>query len=796
MLQAIARSTRKLTRIERVDDTLVMFSEYGILKIAPINESIIRVLFTRKDYFNMDVGMGIIHDHSYPDWCYEETDSFIFLKTTAITLEIAKESSSIRYFSRNNELLLAERNQEGRILEEFDSYKIVPDESIKVEKVETPDGIKQVITEAKKVFDKKLYHTRLFLEWQDDEALFGLGQAEEGVLNLRGTTQYLHQANMKIAVPFLLSTKNYGILMATGSPGIFNDTAYGSYLYTEASEQMDYYFIIGGCFDEIIKGYRLLSGKAVMLPKWAFGYLQSQERYETAEELINTVKEYRRRSIGLDCIILDWQSWKGNLWGQKTFDEERFPGPEQMMERIHELNARLMVSIWPNMSIDCDNYREFYEKRLLLPMSDIYDAFREESRQLYWEQVNNGLFSKGIDAWWCDSSEPVTPEWSHLEKPEPSTMYNEYLKDCGSYIPIEKCNTYGLVHAQGIYEGQRSICDAKRVVNLTRSGYTGQQKYGTILWSGDTCAGWDRLKKQIIAGLSFCASGLPYWTMDIGGFFVKKGAPWFWSGEYEAGNDDLGYRELYTRWFQLGAFLPIFRAHGTDVRREVWAFGKPGEMFYDALVSAIELRYKLMPYIYSLAGNVWREDGTIMRMLAFDFPYDKNAINIIDQYMFGTSIMVCPVTEPMYYCVRSKPIECVEYSRQVYLPSGTRWYDFWTNQMYEGGTIINASADISKIPLFVREGSIIPMTEAMNFVNEKPDANIELRIYPGRDCEFLLYEDCGDGYMYEMGEYSLTRIKWQDENGKVTYDMVHSSESKKNNTNRLFEYIVQAPENT
>ena len=359
-----------------------------------------------------------------------------------------------------------------------------------------------------------------------------------------------------------------------------------------------------------------------------------------------------------------------------------------------------------------------------------------------------------------------------MEKPEPSSLYRDYVRDSSNHMPVEKCNAYGLAHAQGIYEGQRSVCEDKRVVNLTRSGYIGSQRYGTILWSGDTYASWDTLKKQIVAGLNFCASGLPYWTLDIGAFFVKQGKPWFWSGAYANGADDMGYRELYTRWFQYGAFLPVFRAHGTDVRREVWAFGEPGEMFYDALVSAIDLRYRLMPYIYALAGSCWHEDDTMMRMLAFDFPHDTHAVTIKDQYMFGKNIMVCPVTKPMYYEVNSEPLECVEYTRQVYLPSGTKWYDFWTNQIYDGGTIIRAAADISKIPLFVREGSIIPMMES-------GESEPTLRIYPGKDSEFMFYEDNGDGYDYEEGGYSVTGIRWDDAAKAVSYHTVHSPKEGK-----------------
>ncbi|HWT27697.1 MAG TPA: TIM-barrel domain-containing protein [Mobilitalea sp.] len=637
---------------------------------------------------------------------------------------------------------------------------------MKIERIVTPDGVKEVVKDAAKVFDRKLYKTRLHLEWQEEEALYGLGQQEEGYLNLRGTTVLLHQANMKIAIPMLVSSLGYGILVDTYSPMIFNDNNYGSYLYTEADYEMDFYFIYGSDMDGVIRGYRYLTGKAVMLPKWAYGYVQSQERYETAQELIEVVKEHRKRNIGLDCIVLDWCSWEGNLWGQKTFDQTRFLDPNAMMKELHEQHANLMVSIWPNMSEDCDNYKEFLDKKLLLQASNIYNPFDEEGRKLYWKQANEGLFSHGIDAWWCDSSEPFTPEWNHMGKPEPITMYHEFYDTCSRYIPAQFTNSYGLYHARTMYEGQRKLTSEKRVVNLTRNGYTGQQRYGTILWSGDISADWKTLKRQIAAGLNFCASGLPYWTLDIGAFFVKKGVQWFWNGEYEKGNDDPGYKELFTRWYQFGCFLPMFRGHGTDFRRELWNFGDAGDPFYNALIKMNHLRYQLMPYIYSIAARVWKDDYTLLRMLAFDFANDSKARMKDDQFMFGDCMLVCPVTVPMYYDKNSRPIEAAK-SREVYLPKGTGWYDFWTNQYYEGGLTIQAEAPIDRIPLYVREGSILPMTCFMKYVNEIPNAPIEVRVYTGKDTEFELYEDEGNSYRYEGGEYAITKLVWSEEDQKL-----------------------------
>ena len=629
-------------------------------------------------------------------------------------------------------------------------------ENTRVEEVATPDGIKRRIREADRIFDRKLCRTRLYLEFAPGERLYGLGQAEEGVRDLRHTVQYLHQANLKIAIPLLLSGNGYGILLSTQGTVVFNDTQYGSYLYTEADEYLDYYFLAGSP-DEVVGQFRALTGRAVMLPKWAFGYIQSQERYESAQELVETAEEFRRRGIGLDALVLDWMSWTGDLWGQKTFDPQRFPDPAAMTDALHEKNVHFMISIWPNMSAECDNYREFQEAGLLLPGSEIYDAFREEGRKLYWKQAEEGLFRYGIDAWWCDSCEPVTPEWSRKLKPEPGEMYHEYLEAASEIMPRQKANAYGMYHARAVYEGQRGCAarflpDApeKRVVNLTRSGWAGSQRYGTILWSGDISASWETLRRQITAGLHFCASGMPYWTLDIGAFFVKKGNTWFWNGEYENGNLDPAYRELYVRWFQYGAFLPVFRSHGTDCRREPWQFesgqfnpgnfvsgqseagqsGVPGQPFYEALLSAIRGRYRLLPYIYSLAGSVWRENGTMMRPLIFDFPQDEKAADSMDEYMFGPDLLICPVTEPM---------EGEKSIRRVYLPAGTDWYDFYTEERHEGGREIEARVGIDHIPVYVKAGSILPVTEPGENTAEMEGREILLQIYTGADGSFALY---------------------------------------------------------
>ncbi len=373
-------------------------------------------------------------------------------------------------------------------------------------------------------------------------------------------------------------------------------------------------------------------------------------------------------SANIGRVVCRWiaLSWIGNHGPVNSGDKNRltqndFRIPRQMMEELHALNARLMVSIWPIMRRGGADWSELHERGLLLGNQATYDAFKSAARARYWEQANAGLFTHGIDAWWCDCTEPFEADWQGAIKPEPEDQMRINTEEAKRYLDPEFINAYSLLHSQGIYEGQRAVTQSKRVVNLTRSAYAGQQRYATITWSGDIAANWETLRRQIPAGLNFCVTGLPYWTLDIGAFFVrKKPELWFWCGDYEQGVDDLGYRELYARWFQYGAFLPMFRAHGTDTPREIWRFGDPGEPVYDTLVKYLHLRYRLIPYIYSLAGQITHQAYTMLRMLPFDFRHDLDAYNIDDEYMFGPAFLVCPVTRPMYFAANSVPLQGVE----------------------------------------------------------------------------------------------------------------------------------------
>lgn len=764
MLYAFKDKSRAITDVSRVGDSLVLISEHGKHKLTPKTPRTVRVTYTSREEFSSKAKESIVALDSFSNWTFEESEKLITLTMPELKVEICKATGSYKYFDASNKLLLAEKNFESKELQSFTTYSLV-EEGAKVEEIQTADGKKRVVNQAEHKATGESYHTRLNLEFQDDEYIYGLGQHEEGFGSLRGQTLYVHQANRKIAIPVFVSNLGYGIFMDTNSPLIFSDTLYGTYIYCEASNELDYYFMNGGSMAGAIKEYRFLTGKAAMLPKWAFGYMQSQERYETQEEVLRVASEYRKRGIGLDCIVQDWISWDGAKWGDKNFDTNRYPSPKEMTDTLHDMDVRFMLSIWANPGESSDDFKQLKAAGFMLPATNVYNALLPEARKMYWDQANKGLFSNGVDAWWCDSSEPFTPEWNVSVKPEPSKLYNTYCKDVSNHLPCEELNSYSYYHALTMYDGQRSVTNDKRVCNLTRSAHTGQQRLGTILWSGDISASWDTYRRQIATGLGFSASGLPYWTVDIGSFFIKNSNAWFWKGDYDDTYNDLGYVELFTRWYQWGAFLPVFRGHGTDCRRELWYFDKEGTDFYDALLSVNRLRYELMPYIYSVAGRTWLNDESMMRFLAFDYPGDKTACEIKDQYMFGDSIMVCPVTQAMYYGVNSTPIENAPKTRKVYLPEG-EWYDFYTEEKYSGGQWIETDADIKKIPLFVKAGAIIPMAQFKGSTAAQNEIDY-IKVFKGADSEFGFYSDSGDGYAYEQGDYLYTTLSWNDKENRL-----------------------------
>jgi alpha-D-xyloside xylohydrolase len=532
-------------------------------------------------------------------------------------------------------------------------------------------------------------------------------------------------------------------------------------LYAEMGHQIDYYFIKGNSMDEVIKGYRNISGKAQVMPKWAMGFWQSRERYKTQDELTEALKEFRRRKIPIDNIVLDWSYWEEDQWGSHQFDTARFPNPRAMVDEVHSLHAKIMISVWPKFYVNTRHYKEFDEKGWMYRQAvkdsirdwigkgyagSFYDAYSEGARALFWKQLEECLYPLGFDAWWMDASEPDILSNAGIE-------YRKALMNPTALGPsVKYFNTYALMNAMAIYNGQRAADNDKRVFLLTRSGFCGLQKYGAVTWSGDIGTCWEDYKAQISAGLNHSMSGNPYWTMDIGGFCVQKR----FEQAKEGSEDRNEWRELNTRWTQFGAFAPLFRTHGQYPFREVYNIAPESHPAYKSIVYYDKLRYRLLPYIYSMTGWVYLDDYTIMRPMVMDFGYDVKVNNIGDQYMFGPSLLVCPVYE---YKARE---------RDVYFPKNTGWYDFYNGAYIEGGQSKKTDAPYERMPLFVKAGSIIPAGEEIQYTSEKPDAPVTFYIYAGKNASFTLYEDEGTNYNYEKGKYSTISIQYNDRTKEVS----------------------------
>ena len=532
--------------------------------------------------------------------------------------------------------------------------------------------------------------------------------------------------------------------------------------WSEMTKQMDWYFIAGDDMDEVISGYRTLTGKAPVMPKWAMGYWQSRERYKTSTEMIEALQGFRQRNIPIDNIVMDWSHWEEDEWGSHKFDPTRFPDPKAMVDSIHDLGGRIMISVWPKFYVETEHYKEFNDKGWMYNKANedgvrdwigqgylygFYDAYAPGARELFWQQMYEHYYPLGIDAWWMDASEPNIRDCTDMD-------YRKAL--CGPTAlgsSTEFFNAYSIVNADAIYNGQRGVDPDKRVFLLTRSGFAGLQRYSTATWSGDIATRWEDMKAQISAGLNFAVSGIPYWTMDIGGFcvenrYVAGQNVWNYTGKENA--DMKEWRELNTRWFQFGAFCPLFRAHGQYPFREPWELAPEGHPAYESIVYYTKLRYSLMPYIYSLAGKTYFDDYTIMRPLVMDFLGDKKVENIGDTYMFGPAFLVAPVYE---YGARK---------RDVYFPESAGWYDFYSNEFYAAGVEKTVDAPYGRMPLYVRAGSIVPCGPEIQWTDQKQADVIDLYVYQGADASFTLYEDENVNYNYEKGAYSKIAFSYDD----------------------------------
>nr|NQU90644.1 DUF5110 domain-containing protein [Bacteroidota bacterium] len=674
-----------------------------------------------------------------------ENETSIQMSTDKINLEYNKPDGLVTFYDKNGKTILKEKNR--RI--ESDSLN-----------------------------GKEIKHVEGTFQLDDEEAIYGLGQIQEGCMNFRGKDLTLIQTNTVAVVPFLISTKSYGILWDNYSKTLFSDNEKGCTFWSEIGDGVDYYFIAGDDMDDVISGYRDATGKAPMFGKWAFGYWQSKERYQDAEDLMNIVKEFREKEIPIDNIVQDWCYWGDDedfqtvrdQWSSMYFDPSSYPEPEKTIAEIHnKYHMHYMISIWPALGVESDIYKEMFDRGFIYPPEHwstgyLYDAYSTEARDIYWKHIKAGLVSKGVDALWMDGTEP------ELGNQHDFVTSENNIKKFGQTTlgPMAKyLNTYSLATTEGIYKNFRRDFPEKRVFILTRSGFAGQQRNAAVTWSGDINARFDVLQDQISAGLNFSMAGVPYWTHDIGAFFIDGHDYGNGPAEYPGGIENMSYRELYVRWFQFGAFSPIFRSHGTQTPREPWQFGNPGDWAYDAILKFDNLRYRLLPYIYSQAWRVTNENYTLMRGLAMDFASDKKVLNINNEYLFGPSFLVCPVTEHQYYPLEGKADKKTK-TFPVYLPDGTAWFNFWTGEKFEGGSELNVHTPIDEMPLFVKAGSIIPMGPFKQWADEFPEDPIELRIYPGADGEFVLYEDENDNYNYEKGVYATIPITWDNANRNLT----------------------------
>jgi alpha-D-xyloside xylohydrolase len=776
----------------------------GTLSISPLANNAVRIKFYKETEGNLPE-LVFTSGVATPEFEVADSPSKLEVKAKKIVVSLDKQTGQLSYSNNDGKVFLSEK---------AGARKLTP-------------GIIQ---------GEPCFAVEQSFESPADESIFGLGQFQDGQFNLKNVARRLTQVNTQIAIPFIYSSKGYGLLWhqygltdfnptdnfvtlekkeqstgqnnqmaevtttagtqkvsqnqslyqgklivpTDGEYSVFLDlgemgnrhlvvidgkpcmdqsnmwlppTA-GTLVKLKAGEHqvqilcksdntpklswkrsdnfttfrspvakaLDYVVFYGPSADKVIASYRNLSGNAPMFPKWAYGFWQCRERYFSGQHLVETIKEFRKRNLPVDVIVQDWQYWGDRGWGVPQFDEKNYPNPSGFIKELHDLNAHFNISIWSNPDKNSTIGKEYVAKNRFIPNTKWLDYFNPETRKEYWNTLKVNMFDKGVDSWWMDAVEPE----------------NDALKGEKTYLGAGDFFrlTYPLMVSKAVSEGQRETSSDKRVCILTRSAFSGQQRYGVINWSGDIGYTWDVFRNQIVAGLNFTITGLPYWTTDIGGFF-RPG-----QSQYT----DEKYHELLTRWYQWGAFNPIFREHGYQTETEPWKFGQKVE---DNMRKMLNLRYRLLPYIYSEAWKVTKNGSTLMRPLVMDFNGDTAAVNRKFQYMFGKSILTAPVTEPNVT------------QWDVYLPKSAGWFDFWTGKRFEGGQTVKTDAPLDRIPLFVKAGSIIPMGKIIQYSGERSDT-LEIRVYVGADAKFDLYEDEGDNYNYEKGKYSIISFKWNE----------------------------------
>ena len=713
--------------------------------------SIVRIIKYPQAEMPNDSSLAVTLSPQATKFKVSETDNAVTLKSSEIVITLSKRNGTISFADKHGNTLLKEQG----------SPSFIPCTS---------------------EVDKGLYRVAQSFKLDDDEAIYGLGQLQTGKMNQRNQQKYLIQSNLEDSSPFFQSTKGYGLYWDNYSPTTFTDNNEGTSFDFEVGSCVNYYFMYGGNADGVIAEVRELTGQVPMFPLWTYGFWQSKERYKSQDELVGVVRKYRELNVPLDGIIQDWQYWGNNyLWNAMDFTNPLFPNPQKMLDDIHAMNAHMSISIWQSFGPATKPYEELASKGLLYDFATwppsgieswppnlkypsgvkVYDAYSPEARDIYWKYLNDGIFKYGIDAWWMDSTDP-----DHLDFKPDGLDQNTYL---GSFRKVR--NAFPLMCVGGVYDHQRAATADKRVFILTRSGFLGQQRYGSNVWTGDVTSSWENLRIQVPAGLNFSLCGMPHWNNDIGGFFAGQ----YNNGSQLAPQNPL-YQELFVRWMQFGAFTPMMRSHGADAPREIYQFGKKGEPVYDAIEKIIRLRYALLPYIYSTSWDVTHRQSTFMRALVMDFPGDKKVWDMNDEYMFGKAILVAPILEAQYTPEDLRKADNIQTdfsqkkSTVVYLPKDAEWYDFWTNEKLDGGQEISRETTFDMIPLYIKAGSIVPFGPDVQYATEKPWDALTIRVYPGADGGFTLYEDEFDNYNYENGAYTEIDMTWDDSSRRLTID--------------------------
>lgn len=770
-----------------VSTNVVDFTCQGMdVKIEFYTPSIVRVCKTPENKHNDKNSLAVIKKPDVVKIVKDINNGIMTLRSDSLHMSVNTSTGGISFFDTNGKKLLADKDYGTQFTDINDAG--------------TPS-----------------YNVRQAFLLDKDEVIYGLGQQQSGKVNQRNQKLLLRNQNMHICIPFIHSEKGYGLYWDNYSPTLFTDNPQEMSFDSEVGDCSDYYFIYGGNAEGVISGVRQLTGKAPMYPLWTLGFWQSRERYKSPDELCDVLDKYRELKVPIDGIIQDWQYWGcDSNWNSMNFQNPRYinkigdkdymrylpnddnlndiaknpriKSPKEMIDYVHRNNAHIMISVWASFGPWTKMYHHMDSINALLhfdtwpPKGGVkpYDPFNPVARDIYWSEMKKNIFDLGMDAWWLDSTEP-----DHLNIKNSDFDTPTYL---GSFRRVH--NAFPLMSNKGVYEHQRAETSDKRVFLLTRSSFFGQQHYGSHSWSGDVVSTWEVMRKQIAAGLNYTMCGIPYWGTDLGGFFAWK---------YNNTVDNPAYHELHTRWYAWGTFQPIMRSHNSSpVAVEIFQFGKKGDWAYDAIEKYTHLRYKLLPYIYSTTWDVTENEGSIMRPLIMDFRHDRNVLDMDTEYMFGKSFLVRPVTDPFYTWQDDKQNGYLkDFSNigktEVYLPQGVDWIDFWTGETFKGGQTIKRDVPIDIMPVYVKAGSIVPWGPSVQYATEKNWDNLEIRIYPGNDGTFTLYEDENDNYNYEKNIYSTIRFEWNDA------DRVLSISDRNGKfpgmlKNRTFNVVVISPE--